>query len=78
MAVGETAGPTRARKIVASSARRRSEETEQEYPTELEEMRPLVAEADEEFERLLEQEEELERVARGQQEVPHFRPGDAD
>ncbi len=81
MAVGETAGgPVRARRVVASSARRRTEASEQqpEYPTDLDEMRPLVAEADEEFERLLEQEEEIERAAREQHETPHFRPGDAE
>ncbi len=91
MAVGETAGPARSRKVVSSAARRRGapqtptpapapapEPEEQEFPTELEELRPLVAEADEEFERLLEQEEEIERASREQHETPHFRPGDAD
>ncbi len=85
MAVGETAGPARSRKVVSSAARRRSATStpstgteEQEFPTELEELRPLVAEADAEFERLLEQEEEIERASREQNETPHFRPGDAD
>ena len=88
MAVGETAGPARSRKVVSSAARRRgtgpapttptTSTDEQEFPTELEELRPLVAEADAEFERLLEQEEEIERASREQHETPHFRPGDAD
>ena len=91
MAVGETAGPARSRKVVSSAARRRVPPAtpatpatpvpgteEQEFPTELEELRPLVAEADAEFERLLEQEEEIERASREQHETPHFRPGDAD
>ena len=85
MAVGETAGPARSRKVVSSAARRRGTTPtpttgteEQEFPTELEELRPLVAEADAEFERLLEQEEEIERASREQHETPHFRPGDAD
>ena len=85
MAVGETAGPARSRKVVSSAARRRgatpapaAETDEQEFPTELEELQPLVAEADAEFERLLEQEEEIERASREQHETPHFRPGDAD
>ncbi len=85
MAVGETAGPARSRKVVSSAARRReaapapaAETAEQEFPTELEELQPLVAEADAEFERLLEQEEEIERASREQHETPHFRPGDAD
>ena len=85
MAVGETAGPARSRKVVSSAARRRgatptpaTDTDEQEFPTELEELQPLVAEADAEFERLLEQEEEIERASREQHETPHFRPGDAD
>ena len=85
MAVGETAGPARSRKVVSSAARRRgaaptpaTDPEEQEFPTELEELQPLVAEADAEFERLLEQEEEIERASREQHETPHFRPGDAD
>ncbi|MCY3806320.1 MAG: 30S ribosomal protein S3 [bacterium] len=85
MAVGETAGPARSRKVVSSAARRRgatptpaADTDEQEFPTELEELQPLVAEADAEFERLLEQEEEIERASREQHETPHFRPGDAD
>ena len=86
MAVGETAGPARPRKVVSSAARRRGPAPtppapgteEKEFPTELEELRPLVAEADAEFERLLEQEEEIERASREQHETPHFRPGDAD
>ncbi len=87
MAVGETAGPARSRKVVSSAARRRGPAPtpapapgpeEKEFPTELEELRPLVAEADAEFERLLEQEEEIERASREQHETPHFRPGDAD
>ena len=85
MAVGETAGPARSRKVVSSAARRRGTAStptagtdEQEFPTELDELRPLVAEADAEFERLLEQEEEIERASREHHETPHFRPGDAD
>jgi len=71
--------------VVSSAARRRgaaptpaTDTEEQEFPTELEELQPLVAEADAEFERLLEQEEEIERASREQHETPHFRPGDAD
>ena len=89
MAVGETAGPARSRKVVSSAARRRGTPApppppeaapadDQEFPTEIEELRPLVAEADPEFEKLLEQEEDIERASREQHETPHFRPGDAD
>ena len=80
MAVGETAGEGRPRKVVSSSARRKQAETPETpavEPTE-EEATPLIKEADPEFERLLEEEEEIERSTREHHEAPHFRPGDAD
>ena len=43
-----------------------------------EDLKPLVQEADPEFERLLAEEEEIERSTRDHHETPHFRPGDAD
>ena len=43
-----------------------------------EEIKPLLGEADPEFERLLEEEEEIERSTREHHETPHFRPGDGD
>ena len=43
-----------------------------------EEIKPLIGEADPEFERLLAEEEEIERSTREHHETPHFRPGDAD
>ncbi len=50
-----------------------------EAPTESdEEIKPLIGEADPEFERLLAEEEEIERSTREHHETPHFRPGDGD
>lgn len=81
MAVGETSGQARPRKVVSSAARRRSETTEVEPAAVAEEAPgeenvPLVKEATPELERLLEEEEALERSYREHHETPHFRPGD--
>jgi small subunit ribosomal protein S3 len=77
MAVGDTAGEARPRKVVSSSARRKAEETTVAPDTDLpEENQPLIKEADPEFERLLAEEEEIERTTREHHETPHFRPGD--
>jgi small subunit ribosomal protein S3 len=83
MAVGDTAGEARPRKVVssASAARRKSDElaaaTDAPVDAEApEENVPLVREADPEFERLLAEEEEIERTTREHHETPHFRPGD--
>lgn len=74
LAVGESAAPGEARKVVSSSAaRRRSTEETEAAP---EEVAPLVKEADPELERLLAEEEEIERSTREHHETPHFRPGD--
>jgi small subunit ribosomal protein S3 len=84
MAVGETSGQAKPRKVVSSSAApRKAPEAEpaaaEAPPTpETEELKPLVGKADAEFERLLEQEEDIERASREQHEAPHFRPGDSD
>ena len=43
-----------------------------------EEIKPLIKEADPDFERLLAEEEEIERSTREHHETPHFRPGDGD
>lgn len=42
------------------------------------EIKPLVGEADPEFERLLAEEEAIEASTREHHEAPHFRPGDPD
>jgi small subunit ribosomal protein S3 len=47
-------------------------------PEAEEEIKPLIGEADPEFERLLAEEEEIERSTREHHETPHFRPGDGD
>jgi hypothetical protein len=43
-----------------------------------EDHKPLIGEADPEFEKLLEEEEAIERSVRDHHETPHFRPGDGD
>ena len=43
-----------------------------------EETKPLLGEADPEFEQLLAEEEAIERSVREHHETPHFRPGDGD
>jgi small subunit ribosomal protein S3 len=89
MAVGETSGQARPRKVVSSAAARRrpageaapapaaeaAPVVEEEVP---EEAAPLIKEADPELERLLAEEEEIERSTREHHETPHFRPGDGD
>ena len=84
MAVGETSGQAKPRKVVSSSAARRRPAGEPGAPLSDEEQflaeqaTPLVKEADPELERLLAEEEEIERSTREHHETPHFRPGDAD
>jgi small subunit ribosomal protein S3 len=80
MAVGETSGDARPRKVV-SAARRRVESTPVDQgvaAAEGEEAKPLLQEADPEIEKLLEEEEAIERSVREHHETPHFRPGDSD
>jgi small subunit ribosomal protein S3 len=78
MAVGDTAGEARPRKVMSSSAARRRDEAVPATPEAeaAEENTPLIKEADPEFERLLAEEEEIERTTREHHETPHFRPGD--
>ncbi len=79
MAVGETAGEARApRKVVSSAAKRKAEERTAPPAEEVEEVQPLLKEADADFEKLLAEEEEIERSVREHHETPHFRPGDGD
>ena len=76
MAVGETSGQNRPRQVVSSSAApRKPAEGE---AAEAEELKPLVPEADPEFEKLLAAEEEIDASTRTKDETPNFRPGDAD
>ena len=83
MAVGETSGQGKPRKVVSSTAAKRAAAAttpaEQVAPAaEGEENQPLVKEADPELERLLAEEEEIERSVREHHETPHFRPGDGE
>jgi small subunit ribosomal protein S3 len=88
MAVGDTAGTERPRVV---STRPAAPEAPAPAPAPVaetappapaaesdEEIKPLIGEADPEFERLLAEEEEIERSTREHHETPHFRPGDGD
>ncbi len=80
MAVGETSGPARPRRIISAGGGRRRPEGEETpaAPPEGEpvDAGPVVKEADPELERLLAEEEEIERRTRQHHETPHFRAGD--
>jgi len=84
MAVGETAGQARPRRVISAGGGRRRPETES-VPVEAVASddspeaapAPVVKEADPELERLLAEEEDIERRTRQHHEAPHFR-GDED
>jgi small subunit ribosomal protein S3 len=83
MAVGETSGSARPRKVVSAGGGRRRPDGEG-VPTDgsegtdaAAEAEPIIKEADPELERLLAEEEEIERLTREHHEAPHFR-GDAE
>src|SRR5690349_12168422 len=81
MAVGETSGQAKPRKVVSSAARKRTEAGPGDAVADeetTEEVAPLLKEADPELERLLAEEEAIERSTREHHETPHFRPGDGD
>ena len=82
MAVGETSGSARPRKVVCAGGGRRRPEgegvpTDGSEGTDASEAEPIIKEADPELERLLAEEEEIERLTREHHEAPHFR-GDAE
>jgi small subunit ribosomal protein S3 len=78
MAVGETSGAPRPRKVVSAGGGRRLAEGETPEATEAETPAALIKEADPELERLLAEEEEIERLTRASEhsETPHFRGDD--
>jgi small subunit ribosomal protein S3 len=81
MAVGETSGPARPRRIISAGGGRRRPEGEEATPVPPDgdvpvDAGPVVKEADPELERLLAEEEEIERRTRQHHETPHFRTGD--
>jgi small subunit ribosomal protein S3 len=77
MAVGETSGSDRPRRVVSAGGARRLGEGTTPVPTEGTDEEtpaaPLLKEADPELERLLAEEEEIERRTREHHETPHFR-----
>ncbi|HEV3365178.1 MAG TPA: 30S ribosomal protein S3 [Acidimicrobiia bacterium] len=80
MAVGETSGSARPRRIISAGGGRRRPEGEEGAPPPSDDaptdVTPVVKEADPELERLLAEEEEIERRTRQHHETPHFRTGD--
>src|SRR5438309_10191497 len=74
MAVGETSGAPRPRKVVSAGGGRRPGEGE--TPETEDAPAALIKEADPELERLLAEEEEIERLTREHHEAPHFRGDD--
>jgi small subunit ribosomal protein S3 len=80
MAVGEASSPGAPRALVSSKGRRPATEAASASVDSAldDEARPLIHEADPEFEKLLEEEEAIERSVREHHETPHFRPGDGD
>jgi small subunit ribosomal protein S3 len=81
MAVGETSGQARPRRVISAGGGRRRPEGEAaavaagDAPP-ADENAPMIKEADPELERLLAEEEEIERRTREHHETPHFRAGD--
>ena len=73
LAVGETPGQARPKRVISSGGR--AEAAPDETP---EEPKPLLGEADPEFEKLLDAEEEIDRLSRENSEAERFRPGQGD
>src|SRR5205085_2927804 len=79
MAVGETSGSPRPRRIISAGGGKRRPETEEGAAATGDEGAtgaPVIREADPDLERLLAEEEDIERRLREQHETPHFRSGD--
>ncbi len=77
MAVGDTTGTPRPRKVVSAGGARRLGDAPAEGENETAEApEALIKEADPELERLLAEEEEIERLTREHHETPHFRGDD--
>jgi small subunit ribosomal protein S3 len=85
MAVGETSGQGRPRRVISAGGARRTSGPGEQGPGEAapaaavegdDVPAPVVKEADPELERLLAEEEEIERRTRQHHETPHFRTGD--
>ncbi len=73
LTVGDSAAPGRPRRVISSGARPEG------APEEVAEApKPLLGEADPEFEKLLDAEEEIDRRSRENSETERFRPGQGD
>jgi small subunit ribosomal protein S3 len=74
MAVGETAGVPKPRRVISAGGGKRK--VEPEGDDVVAPAAPLLGEADPDLERRLNEAEDLERRARGGSDTPHFRTGD--
>ena len=63
--------------LVSSSAARNKVSNDKEE-SEIEELTPLVQEADPEFEKLLDEEEQIAKLTNSKNQTPIFRPGEVD
>ena len=72
MAAGETSGPSQGKQVVSSSAARNKVSNDKEE-SEVEELTPLVQEADPEFEKLLDEEEQIAKLTNSKNQTPIFR-----
>ena len=78
MAVGETAGQDRPKRVISSGGRADTAEAAEPAAAADEKPAPLLGEADPEFEKLLDAEEEIDRLSRENSETERFRPGQGD
>jgi small subunit ribosomal protein S3 len=73
MAVGETAGEARPKRVVSAGGGKRGPQLgELGEPTEMVEEAPLVKEADPDLERILAEEEDIDRRLKDHHDTPHF------
>jgi len=78
MAVGDAAGD-RPKRVISSGGRgKAAAEAPAGEAEEAEKPKPLLGEADPEFEKLLDAEEEIDRLSRESSETERFRPGQGD
>jgi len=75
MAVGETSGQAKPRKVVSSAAARKRDVASDADAGSTDAPAPLIKKADPAFEKLLDEEDAIEASTREQSETPHFRQG---
>jgi len=85
MTIGDPADPDRPKRVISSGGRGEAAEAPETPATPAtagdaaeEAPKPLLGEADPEFEKLLDAEEEIDRLSRESSETDRFRPGQGD